>query len=418
MKRDRPLITIRIVGQPIFGAERHEAERARCKACGRVVCALPASITEGIGKSVTYHWSACAMLIVLHYLYGLPFKRLESLHKAWGIPFADSNQWQICRDSMEILAPLYKALVIFAIQNIISLRMDDTGSMILTIKRLISEELAAAKALGISEDTVRTGINASGFYIETTAGVVLLYYTGRHHAAEILRELLKHRQPNSAKIIKITDGASKNFDSELSDQLDEGVCNAHAFLKFHDIQAQFPAEYAVVGEAYAKIYEAENDARARKLSPNDRLKLHQEVSRPWMEKIKAMCEAKVISRLVEPRSPLWEAVYFIINQWPKLTKFLEVPGMPLDTNLCEQALIAPVRYLAASFNYHTTNGAETGDRGMSLAATARANEVDPVSWITHCLENRVDLAQNPEKYFPWSYRDRLQAAKPPPDPNQ
>ena len=83
--------------------------------------------------------------------------------------------------------------------------------MILTIKRLISEELAAAKALGISEDTVRTGINASGFYIETTAGVVLLYYTGRHHAAEILRELLKHRQPNSAKIIKITDGASKKF---------------------------------------------------------------------------------------------------------------------------------------------------------------------------------------------------------------
>lgn len=137
-----------------------------------------------------------------------------------------------------------------------------------------------------------------------------------------------------------------------------------------------------------------------------------------MEKIKEMCEAKVVGRLVEPRSPLWEPIHFFLNQWPRLTKFLEIPGMPLDTNLCEQALIAPVRYLAVSFNYHTANGAKTGDRAMSLGATARANGVDPVAWFTHCLENRLDLAENPEKYFPWVYRDRIQAEKsaPTPDP--
>ena len=30
-----------------------------------------------------------------------------------------------------------------------------------------------------------------------------------------------------------------------------------------------------------------------------------------------------------------------------------MPGVPLDTNLIEQALIMPVRYLAGSFNYKT-----------------------------------------------------------------
>ena len=109
MTSHRQQVTIRIVGQPMFGAERHHAEQARCKTCGRVVCALPTSVLDGIGKAVTYHWSACAMLIVLHYLYGLPFKRIESLHKAWGIPFADANQWQVSHEAMTLLAPLYKS---------------------------------------------------------------------------------------------------------------------------------------------------------------------------------------------------------------------------------------------------------------------------------------------------------------------
>jgi transposase len=411
MTRHREQITIRIVGQPMFGAERHHGERARCKACGRVVSAIPAEVHEGIGKAVTYTWSACAMLIVLHYLYGLPFKRIEALHKAWGIPFADANQWEVSHGAMTLLAPLFKSLVVFALRNVLTLRMDDTGSMVLTIKKQIAAELATAKSLGIPADSIRTGINASGFYIETPLGVVLLYFTGRHHAAEILRELLKHRLPDSPKVTKITDGASKNFDAQLAEQLEEGVCNAHAFLKFHDIKDQFPAEYAIVGEAYSKVYEVEDEARTEQLSPEERLRLHQQRSRPEMVKIKKMCEEKVESRLVEPRSPLWEPIHFILNQWPRLTKFLEVAGMPLDTNLCEQALIAPVRYLAASFNYQTANGADTGDKGMSLAATARANDVDPVGWLTNCLTNHTDLEKNPEKYFPWTYRERIKVAQ-------
>ena len=54
--------------------------------------------------------------------------------------------------------------------------------------------------------------------------------------------------------------------------------------------------------------------------------------------------------------------------------------MPLDTNLVEQKLIIPVRYLAASFNYKTETGAEVGDRMMSLIATAHANGVEPVAY--------------------------------------
>ena len=80
-----------------------------------------------------------------------------------------------------------------------------------------------------------------------------------------------------------------------------------------------------------------------------------------MQKLKTMCEEKIASRRVEPNSPLWEPLTFVLNQWERLTRFCDVPGVPLDTNLVEQALIMPVRYLAGSFNYQTEDGAVVGD---------------------------------------------------------
>jgi hypothetical protein len=72
-------------------------------------------------------------------------------------------------------------------------------------------------------------------------------------------------------------------------------------------------------------------------------------------------------------------------------------------------LIIPVRYLAGSFNYQTQNGADVGDRHMSLIATANANGIEPVAYLTECLENHEDLKRRPEHYLPWVYRARLSA---------
>ena len=73
----------------------------------------------------------------------------------------------------------------------------------------------------------------------------------------------------------------------------------------------------------------------------------------------------------------------------------------------------PVRYLAGSFNYHTEDGAVVGDHAMSLIATARANEVEPVAYLTECLRCHEDLAKRPEHYLPWVYRERCKAGDAP-----
>jgi hypothetical protein len=43
-------------------------------------------------------------------------------------------------------------------------------------------------------------------------------------------------------------------------------------------------------------------------------------------------------KLVEPNSDLGQAIRYMIKHWDTLTLFLKVPNVPLDNNLCEQAL--------------------------------------------------------------------------------
>ncbi len=417
MSRYRDKVIIRVVGQSLFGAERHTFEQARCRLCGAILRAAGANLVlGGIGTEyVTYHWSACAMLIVMHYFAGAPFKRLEALHQGWGIPMPDANQWQLVDRSDDLLAPLYKALERHGIQHATTLRIDDTGAMIIELRRQIQEETAALELLGESTRDVRTGINATGVYLETDQATIVLFFTGRHHAGEIIDQLLAHRRliarATEKKLVKVTDAASKNFDHAQGDLLEEAVCNAHAFLKFRAIKGAFPVEYAVAGEVYKKVFDHNDEAKARGLDDLQRMLYHLSHSKPEMERLWQMCREKLDAKLVEPHSPLWEPISFVINQWERLTRFYQVPGVPLDTNIVEQTLIIPVRYLAGSFAYKTQNGADVGDRHMSLVASSNANGVEPVAYLTECLDNHQDLAERPEHYLPWAYKQRLQAAQ-------
>lgn len=422
LTRYREKVVIRLVGQPLFAAELHHLEQARCRVCGRILRAqAPTGILEGLGSSyAVYDWSACAMLVVMHYFAAAPFKRLESLHEGWGIPLPDANLWRLVDETDDHLLPLYRALELHGVQRATTLRIDDTGSKVVALAREIQAEIAARKLVGESTKDVRTGINATGVFLETANGTLVLFFTGRHHAGEVLDKLLKRRvpTPGSPRLVKVTDGASKNFDHQHRGQLVEATCNAHAYLKFHDIKDKHPAEYALAGEVYKAVFDNDDEAKARRFTPDERMLFHRERSKPLMEKLKAMCDEKLRNKLVEPNSALWEPLSFIINQWPRLTRFYEVPGVPLDTNLVEQKLIIPVRYLAASFNYQTETGAEVGDRMMSLIATAHANGVEPVAYLTHCLRNHEDLAKRPADYLPWLYRDgaRQRASTGPPAP--
>ena len=253
----------------------------RCRNCGHVVRADgPACIQEGLGSEyLRYDWSACAMLMVMHYFGGAPFKRLESLHQGWGVPMPDANQWEVVNAGDDLLLPLYRALERHAIEQATNFRIDDTGSMVIALRKQIEAEIAALQQLGESTKDVRTGINATGVYWETPDGPAILYYTGLHHAGEIVDQLLRHRLLSSPKLVKCTDGASKNFDHEQGNKLVESTCNAHALLKFRDIRDKYPAEYAGAGRVYKQVFDNDDKAEALGLLPVERMLYHRQHSK-------------------------------------------------------------------------------------------------------------------------------------------
>jgi len=43
-------------------------------------------------------------------------------------------------------------------------------------------------------------------------------------------------------------------------------------------------------------------------------------------------------------------------------------------------------------------------------AYARAHGVEPVAYLTECLRRHDDVAERPEHYLPWAYRERNKEA--------
>jgi hypothetical protein len=76
----------------------------------------------------------------------------------------------------------------------------------------IAQDAAARK----DEQGLDADINATALYWETPNGPIILFYTGRHHAGEIVDQVLRRRLVSGPKLVKCSDGASKNFGKRLS----------------------------------------------------------------------------------------------------------------------------------------------------------------------------------------------------------
>jgi len=302
MYRYREKVIIRVIGQPMFFAEAHHYEQARCRECGHIARAPgPACVHEGVGSDyVRYDWSACAMMMVMHYSSGSPSKRMESLHEGWGVPLADANQWVIANTCDDLLLPLSIAHERHAIRTATNFRIDDTHAVVIELQKQIKAEISALEDIGESTKDVRTGINATGSYWETPDGPVILFYTGRHHAGEIVDQLLEHRPPSSPKLIKSTDAASKNFGHAHGDKLIETVCNAHALLKFRDIKDRYPVEYAEAGSVYKQVFDNDDKIEALKLSPADRMLYHRQHSPAALQALDGEAQELLRGKAREP----------------------------------------------------------------------------------------------------------------------
>ena len=85
-----------------------------------------------------------------------------------------------------------------------------------------------------------------------------------------------------------------------------------------------------------------------------------------MEDLKTSMEQQLEERLVEPNSRLGGAFAYLLKRWAALTRFLHIPGAPLDNNTAERAVKIILRYRKNSLFYKNQHGAFVGDVLNSL----------------------------------------------------
>ena len=365
-----PGVLVRIKGQAPIAATVYELEKLRCNLCGDV---FTATAPEGVGEE-KYDETAASMIAMLRYGSGFPWNRLEGLQKNLGIPLPVATQCEMVKATAAQIQPAIDELIRQAAQGGV-VHNDDTSMRVLSLDR------DAASDVDIAAE--RTGVFTSGIVSVVGEGCRIgLYFTGRKHAGENLADVLKQRAAGLEAPIQMCDALSRNL-PKLHEKLEiiVGHCLAHARRHFVEVTANFPQECRFVLESLGKVYGYDEVARVQGMSPEQRLRFHQEHSRPVMETLHAWLNAQFDKRKVEPNSGLGAAISYLLKYWDKLTLFLRQAGAPLDNNVCDRALKKSILHRKNSLFYKNRNGAQMGDLFMSLIHTCELNGADPFDYL-------------------------------------
>jgi hypothetical protein len=391
----RPLVRLRFDGQPLAKVTHYELEQLRCGACGAL---FVAHLPPEAGRE-TYDVSLNVNLAVAHYHLGLPFKRIESFQNLVGMPLPDATQWDLVEQVADSAYPVYEQLKHLGAQQPL-VYQDDTGARILS---LIQENRA-------DPPPERKGMYTTVLLFEGEHAICL-YLTGRCHAGENLDAILALRDPDLPPIQWMSDGLAANTPKQHEDQTLDISCLVHGRRQFVDIDDFFPSECARVIDAIAEIYKHEAHCKEQQLTPAQRLAYHQAHSSEVMEDLKAWMEQQIEDHQVEPNSRLGGAFDYLLKRWDALTRFLEVPGAPLDNNTAERALKMILRYRKNSLFYANEHGAHVGDILTSLIETCRLAGINPLDYLSALMHNRSAVFADPAAWLPWNYRDNPGAAK-------
>lgn len=394
--QSEPTRLVRVIGMSPIYAAVYECESLRCNGCGEVFKADPPA---GVGAQ-KYDESVAAMIAMFKYGCGMPFYRLEKLQRGMGIPLPAATQWELVDEAVELVEAVFTELIRQAAQGRV-VHNDDTTMKILEVNRAPPDDPETDE-----RGRKRTGTFTTGIISRTEQNHDLaLFFTGRNHAGENLAAVLKHREEALSAPIQMCDALSRNTKGDFKTIL--ANCLAHGRRKFVGVAEIFPDECRYVLETLRDVYANDDLARERGLSPEDRLRFHQDMSNTLMEGLAEWMRVQIDDRKVEPNSALGEAIEYMRNHWTELTLFLREPGAPLDNNICERALKRAILHRKNSLFYKTEHGARVGDIFMSLIHTTELNHENPFDYLVALQRHAAHVRENPANWMPWNYRQTL-----------
>jgi len=202
----------------------------------------------------------------------------------------------------------------------------------------------------------------------------------------------------------MTDGYEGYSKLAKTEGIEHLVCWAHVRRKFVDaVKVQPKGTHGHAEQAVAMIGKLYGIEKEHKDSIDVRYTARQEKSIPvlnelhdWMEKLLPM---------VPPKSALGGALSYMRDYWGKLVRYPERGDLPIDNNRCENSIRPFVVGRKAWLFSDTPAGANASAIIYSLVETAKANGVEPYTWLRHVLEHlpAAQTADEMDKLLPWNF---------------
>jgi len=382
-----PQTIIRINGQMDACANRYIIETKRCNLCGEL---FRPELPEHIGDD-KYDAKFKAQLAVQKYFMGTPSYRQAFFQSSINIPVAHTTQWYLNEDVAGCAIPIFNLLCKLAANNNL-LHIDDTHL------KIINEIIENRN----KPDKKRRGMFTTGILAKFSTHKIILYFNGTDHAGENLDALLKHRTVDEPVII-MSDALSRNIPCYKN--IISCFCLSHGYRKFEEIKSFYTVPCEKVVNMISQVYKV--DYQTTDMTDHERLKHHQKLSKPIMDKLYEYLHYLLDEKLVEPNDDLGKAINYMINHRHELTQFLRVEGVPLDNNALEQCLKIPIRHRKNSMFYKTKYGASVGGILTSVIYTCILSGINPIEYLTMLQENREQIIKEPSAYLPWTYQDTL-----------
>lgn len=302
--------------------------------------------------------SVLAMLIISKFIDHLPIYRQLAIFKRAGIVLHYNTVLDWTNNGLDILEPIYDHLRRTLLASHY-LQADETGIKVL--------------------DSEKNGSTHQGYlwaYRDVNSNLVLFeYQRGRN-------------KEGPAKMLKDYKGYLQTDGYAAYDQFyhREGItmlhCMAHARRYFKEAEDNDRERSSYALKVFQEVYEIER--QIKNLSTEERKKIRQESILLKLNEFHAWMTEQY--RQVTPKSPIGKALEYSLKRWKELTLFTTDGQLEIDNNRIENE-IRPIALGRKNFLFAGSHeSAQRIAMIYSLLASCKTNEIDPMKWLRHVLE--------------------------------
>lgn len=360
---------------------RHIRKRYGCpnSAHAPVCAALPAQPLPRSNASADF----LAMLLVVKFIDGLPLARFQYVLERHGVtvPRQTLARWVI--GAAALLQPLHNLLRDTLTDGPV-IHMDETVVQVL-------------------KEAGKAPTSSSYMWVQTggpPGRPVTLYDYDPSRSGTVPVRLLAGWHG-----YLMTDGYTGYNAVTRTEGVQSLCCWAHARRRFVEAaRVQPKGRSGLADEAVSligKLYHIERTHRDA--SDQVRLAARQAHSVPILATLHAWLEKTLPG--VTPKSALGEALAYLQTYWSRLTRYTERGDLPIDNNRCENAIRPFVVGRKAWLFSDTPAGAHASAVIYSLLQTAKANGLEPYTWLRHVMRD-VPAAKTVEDFdalLPWNF---------------